>query len=70
MNLEKEYKATVAGLYQYITNKEDDQISALLRHYPDKALYSASKEATKYLTEAGIPEDIEDTQPLTATKKQ
>ena len=69
MNLEKEYKATMVGLYQYMANKEDVQISALLRHHTGKALYSVSKESTKYLAEAGTSEDIEDTQPLTATKK-
>ena len=69
MNLEKEYKATMVGLYQYMANKEDVQISALLRHHTGKALYSVSKESTKYVAEAGTSEDIEDTQPLTATKK-
>ena len=69
MNLEKEYKAAMDGLYQYKTNKEDAQISALLQHHRGKALYSVSKEATKYLAEIGTLEDIEDTQPLTATKK-
>ena len=69
MNLEKEYKATMVGLYQYMANKEDVQISALLKHHTGKALYSVSKESTKYLAEAGTSEDIEDTQPLTATKK-
>ena len=37
MNLEKEYKATMVGLYQYMTNKEDAQISALLRHHTGKS---------------------------------
>ena len=68
MNLEKEYEATMVGLYQYTTNKVDAQISALKRHYTGKALYSVSKEATKYLAEAGTSEDT-DTKPLTATKK-
>ena len=58
MNLEKEYKATMVGLYQYMTNKGDAKISALLRHHIGKALYSVSKEATKYLAEAGTSEDI------------
>ena len=39
MNLEKEYKPTMDGLYQYITNKEDAQISALLKHHMGKSLY-------------------------------
>ena len=42
MNLEKEYKATMVGFYQYFTNKEDAQISALLRHHAGKAIYSVS----------------------------
>ena len=46
MNLEKEYKTTMVGLYQYMTSKEDAQISSLLRHHTGKALYSVSKEAT------------------------
>ena len=49
MNQEKEYKATMVGLYQYMTNKEDVQISTLLKHHTGKALYSVSKEATKHL---------------------
>ena len=32
MNLEKEYKATMAGLHKYMMNKEDSQIQAVLRH--------------------------------------
>ena len=40
-----------------------------LRHHTGKTPYSVSKEATKYLAEAGTSEDIEDTQLLTATKK-
>ena len=51
-----------------MTNKEDAHISALLRHHTGKALYSVSKEATKYLAEAGTSEDKEDTQSLTADK--
>ena len=49
-------------LYQYMTNKEDAQISALLRHHTGKALYSVSKEATKL-------EDIEGTLPLVCYKE-
>ena len=49
MNLEKEYKAAIVGLYQYMVNNEDAQISALPRHHTGKALYSVSKEATEYL---------------------
>ena len=52
-----------------MANKEDAQITAVLRHHTGKALYSLSKEYTKYLAEAGTSEDIEDTQCLTATKK-
>ena len=32
MNLEKEYKATMIGLQTYMTNKDDVQIQAVLRH--------------------------------------
>ena len=52
MNLEKEYNATMVGLYQYMTYKEDTQISALLRHhrvkpytqYPRKLQYTWLKQ--------------------------
>ena len=32
MNLEKEYKVTMIGLQTYMTNKDDVQIQAVLRH--------------------------------------
>ena len=51
-NLEKEYKATMIGLQTYMTNKDDVQIQAVLRHQNSKALHSVPKEAEKYLTEA------------------
>ena len=53
MNLEKEYKATMVGLHKYMTNKEDSQIQAVLRHHTSKALHSMTNEAEAYLTEAG-----------------
>ena len=58
---EKEYKVTMVGFYQYMTNKDKAQTSAFLRHNACQALYSVSKEATKYLAKAGKSEDIEDT---------
>ena len=58
MNLEKEYKATMIGLQTYITNKDDVQIQAGLRHQDSKALHSVTKEDEKYLTEAGTTDDI------------
>ena len=48
----KEYKATMTGLQTYMTNKDDVQIQAVLRHKNSKALHSVPKEAEKYLTEA------------------
>ena len=47
MNLEKEYKATMIGLQRkpYMTNKDDVQIQAVLRHQNSKALHSVPKEA-------------------------
>ena len=69
MNLEKEYKATMVEFYQNMTRIGDAQISALLWHHTGKALYSVFEVATKYLAKAGTSEDIQDTQPLTATKK-
>ena len=53
MTLEKEYKATMIGLQTYMTNKDDVQIQAVLRHQNSKALHSVPKEAEKYLYEAG-----------------
>ena len=38
MNLEEEYKTTMTGLQTYMTNKEDVQIHAVLRHQNSKAL--------------------------------
>ena len=58
MNLEKEYKATMIGLQTYMTNKDDVQIHAVLRHQNSKALHSVHKEAEKYLTEAKTTDDI------------
>ena len=51
INLEKEYKATMIGLQTYMTNKDDVQIQAVLRHQNSKALHLVTKEAEKYLTE-------------------
>ena len=41
INMEKEYKATLIGLQTYMTNKDDVQIQAVLRHH------SVPKEAEK-----------------------
>ena len=38
MNLEKGYKSTMIGLQTYMTNKDDAQIQAVLRHQNSKAL--------------------------------
>ena len=51
VNLEKEYKAAMVGLYQYMTNKEDAQISALLRCHTGKALYLVSNTQVKPYTQ-------------------
>ena len=56
-NLEKEYKATMIGLQMYMTNKDDVQIQAVLRHQNSKALHTVPKEAEKYLTEARTTDD-------------
>ena len=58
---------TSLSMHDY--KKDAAQICVLLRHHAWKTWYSVSKEAPKYLAEAGKSEDIEDTQPLTATKK-
>ena len=42
MNLGKEYKATMIGLQTYMTNKDDVQIQAVLRHQNSKALHSVT----------------------------
>ena len=41
-----------------MTNKDDVQIQAVLRHQNSKALHSVPKEAEKYLTEAGTTDDM------------
>ena len=69
MNLEKEYKATMIGLQTYMTNKDDVQIQAVLRHQNSKALHSVPKEAEKYLTEAGTTDDMTNVHGKTATWK-
>ena len=46
MNLGKEYKATIIGLQTYMTNKDDVQIQAVLRHQNSKTLHSVPKEMT------------------------
>ena len=58
MNLEKEHKATMIGLWTYMTNKNDVQIQAVLRHQNSKALHSVPKEAEKYPTEAGTTDNM------------
>ena len=47
MNLEKEYKGTMIWQQTYMTNKDDVQIQAVLRHQNSKALHSVPKEAEK-----------------------
>ena len=69
MNLEMEYKATMIGLQTYMTNKDDVQIQAVLRHQNSKALHSVPKEAEKYLIEAGTTDDITNDLGKTATWK-
>ena len=71
MNLEKEYKATMIGLktYMTMTNEDDVQIQAGLRHQISKSLHSVLKEAEKYLTEAGTTDDMTNDHGKTATWK-
>ena len=69
MNLEKEYKATMIGLQTYMTNKDDVQIQAVIRHQNSKALHSAPKDAEKYLHEAGTTDDMTNDHGKTATWK-
>ena len=69
MNLEKEYKATIIGLQTCMTNKDDVQIQAVLRHQNSKALYSVPKKAEKYLTESGTTHDMANDHGKTATCK-
>ena len=67
MNLEKEYKVTMIGLQIYVSNKDDVQIQAVLRHQNSKALHSVPKEAGKYLAEAGTIDDMTNDHGKTAT---
>ena len=57
MNLEKEYKATMIGLQTYMTNKDDVEMQAVLRHQNSKALHSVPKEAENYLTANDMTND-------------
>ena len=69
MNQENEYKATMIGLQTYMTNKDDVQIQAVLRHKNFKALHSVLKEAEKYQAEAGTTDDMTNDHGKTATWK-
>ena len=69
INLEKEHKATMIGLQTYITNKDDVQIQAVLRHQNSKALHSVPVEAENYLAEAGTTDDMINDHGMTATRK-
>ena len=55
------------GPQTYITNKDDVQIQAVLRHQKSKALHAVPKEAEKYLTEAGTTDDMTNDHGKTAT---
>ena len=58
------------GPQTYMTNKDDVQIQTVLRHQNSKALHSVPKEARKkYLTEAGITDDMVNDHGKTATWK-
>ena len=52
-----------------MTNKDDVQIQAVLRHQDSKDLHSVPKEAGKYLTEAGTTDDKANDHGKTATWK-
>ena len=69
MILVKEYKAKMIGLQTYMTNKNDIQLQAVLRHQNSKALHSVPKEAEKYLIEAGTTDDMTNDHGKTATWK-
>ena len=69
MNLEKEYKATMIELQTYMTNKDDVQIQAVLRHQNSKTLHPVPKIAEKYLTETGTTDDMTNDHGKTATWK-
>ena len=69
MNLEKEYKVTVFDLHKYLTKKNDIQVTALFKNQQNNTLHSVSKEAEKYLTEAGTLDDVNDNHPKAVRKK-
>ena len=52
-----------------MTNKDDVQIPAVLRHQNSKTLHSVPKEAEKYLTEAETTDDMINDHGKTATWK-
>ena len=52
-----------------MSNKDDVQIQAVLRHQNSKALHSVPKEAEKYLAEAGTTDDMTNDHGKTATWK-
>ena len=50
-----------------MTQKDDNQIQALLKQQRSKDLDSVPKEAEKYLTEKGTTDDVSEQHPMTAT---
>ena len=69
MNLEDECKTTIIGFSKLMIETDDPQVPALLKHQTSKALCSIPKEAKKYLLQVGTLEDLQVTQPRTATRK-
>ena len=69
MNLENSTRATMVRVHMYLIEKNDIQITALLKHQQNKALHSLPTEAEMYLTETGTIDDVNDNHPTAAIKK-
>ena len=55
--------------HKYLKHMNDIQVTDLLKHQQAKVLYLEPKQTERYLTDAGTTDDVNETHPTTATKK-
>ena len=59
----------MVGLHKYLAEKNNIQVTALLKHQQKMALHLVPKEDEKYLTEVGTIDDVNDSHHTAATQK-
>ena len=59
----------MVGIQRYMTQKDDIQIQALLKHQRSKALISAPKETAIYLSKTVATGDLSKQHPMTSIQK-